>query len=426
MGMTRCSWGLWMMVLGLLGLSCSTGFVEAGDWPQILGPSRNGEAQQEELDPKLFQDGPRVNWRHELGAGFAGPAVVGDRVLVFHRQRDEERLECLSANTGKVLWNVNFEASYRGGFNPDDGPRCVPVVAAGRVYLFGAHGHVHCVDLKTGGKVWSRDAYGDYSGQDGYFGAGSTPLVAAGNLIVNVGGRDNAGLVAFNLKDGKTTWKVGREAASYAAPTLARVGGRDVAVFVTRLNTLAVDPATGREFFRFPFGKQGPTVNAATPLVFDDYLFVTASYGIGASLRKISLTGAQPVWENDEVMSSQYATGVYRDGFLYGTHGREDVGGAAFRCLEAATGKVKWSEAGTGVTHVILSGKYLLMLNTRGQLTLALASPQRFEKRGQQTVARGTTRALPALANGRFYLRTSDGGRGQLISLQVGATSRKP
>ena len=108
---------------------------------------------------------------------------------------------------------------------------------------------------------------------------------------------------------------MGQEAASYSSPTLTTLAGRSVAIFVTRLNVLAVDPKTGKEFFRFPFGKQGPTVNAATPLVFDNQLFVTASYGIGASLRKISLQGAQALWANDEAMSSQYSTCVHQAGY---------------------------------------------------------------------------------------------------------------
>lgn len=422
----RDAWLTLVLLGGLMGSDLLDQQLQAGDWPQILGPTRNGQAVQERLDPVYFKASPRVNWQHDLGAGFAGPAVVGDRVVVFHRQRDQELVECLSAATGKVHWKTGFEASYQGGFNPDDGPRCVPVIDGGRVYLFGANGDLHCVGLKTGKKHWSRDTYGDFAGNEGYFGAGSTPLVAAGKVIVNVGGRGDAGLVAFNLADGKTAWKTGREAASYSAPTLATVGDRPAVIFVTRRNVLAVDPKTGKEFFRFPFGKQGPTVNASTPLVFDNHLFVTASYGIGASFRKISLEGTQPVWENDNAMSSQYSTCVQQDGYLYGAHGREDGGGAELRCVKASTGKVMWSVPNTGVTHAILAGQHLLLLSTRGQLTLAAVSPEKFQKIQQHQVARGTTRALPALANGRFYFRTSDGSRGQLTCLQVGATTKKP
>ena len=418
----------WITSCVLLGGLIGSGWLAqsaavGGDWPQILGPARNGQAVGETLQAGRFQESPKVNWSYSLGTGFAGPAVVGDRVIVFHRQGDQERVESLSASTGKRQWQTSFPASYQGGFNPDDGPRCVPTVVDGRIYLFGAHGDLYCVDLKTGKKQWSRDVYGDFSGDDGYFGAGSTPLVSGQKLLVNVGGRGDAGLVAFDVKTGKTVWKTGREAASYSSPALTTLGGREVAIFVTRMNVVAVDPTTGKEYFRFAFGKQGPTVNAATPLVFDDHLFVTASYGIGAQLQKISLKEARSVWSDDQIMSSQYSTAVYHDGYLYGTHGREDVGTAQLRCVQARTGKVMWSQADFGVAHSILAGKHLLLLNSRGQLTLAIASPERFQKLHQHRVVRGTTRALPALSNGRLFLRTSNGAKGELTCLQVGATT---
>ncbi|MFP6670989.1 MAG: PQQ-binding-like beta-propeller repeat protein [Pirellulaceae bacterium] len=142
-----------LFVLGLVGFDPSSRPAVAGDWPQILGPSRNGQAIGETLDAARFKKTPAVHWSYAVGAGFAGPAVVGDRVIVFHRLGDQERVECLSAATGKPQWQTNFPASYQGGANPDDGPRCVPTIHAGRIYLFGADGDLYCVDLKTGKKI---------------------------------------------------------------------------------------------------------------------------------------------------------------------------------------------------------------------------------------------------------------------------------
>ncbi|HRX81180.1 MAG TPA: PQQ-binding-like beta-propeller repeat protein, partial [Pirellulaceae bacterium] len=134
---------------------------QAGDWPQILGPSRNGEARDEPVIPKWSSEGPKRLWSYEIGQGYAGPAVVGDRVILFHRVGNAERVEALDADTGKSLWKSDFDATYGGGVNPDLGPRSVPLIHEGRVYLFGAAGDLHCVSLKDGGKVWSREAYQD-------------------------------------------------------------------------------------------------------------------------------------------------------------------------------------------------------------------------------------------------------------------------
>lgn len=397
-----------------LGISSSS----AGDWPQILGPDRNGVAQGESLRP-WPESGPQALWQAPVGLGYSGPIVIGKRVIVFHRQDDRELLTARDAATGKPLWNAEFPATYRGGVNSDTGPRCTPLAHAGKVYAMGAAGNLHCVDLASGKPIWSRDCYGDFQGDEGYFGAGSSPIVVDDKLLVNVGGKA-AGVVAFDLATGETLWKATDERASYSSPTVATIGGKTLAVFVTRLKCLAIDPASGAVAFEFPFGSRGPTVNAATPLIVGDDLFLSASYGVGARL--VDLQGAAPrqVWEKDGVMSSQYSTCVARDGFLYGCDGREDVGVAKLRCIEAASGRVVWTREGFGVAHLILAGDKLLILKVDGQLVLAEASPQGYKELASSSVFSGAARALPALANGLLYARdTSDEG-GVLKCLAIG------
>ncbi|MEO8494689.1 MAG: PQQ-binding-like beta-propeller repeat protein [Planctomycetota bacterium] len=392
--------------------------LQAGDWPQILGPARNGEVQDEPVIPKWPAAGPNRLWSYSVGQGYAGPAIVGNRVVVFHRDRDAERVEALDAATGKSLWKTDFPATYNGGINPDLGPRCVPLIHGDRVVVFGAAGDLHCVSLKDGAKLWSREAYRDYKGQEGYFGAGSTPIVAAGKVIVNVG-RRGAGLVAFDLDTGKTAWQATDEGASYSSPTLATLNGRTLVVFVTRYNTVCVDPNDGKVQFQFPFGMRGPTVNGATPLVFGDNLFVSSSYGVGANLSRISSDGAKELWANDDVMSSQYSTCVYRDGFLYGTHGREDYKNGVLRCFEAKTGKVKWTVEGFGVAHTILVGDQLVLFGIDGRLRLAAVNPDAYRELASAEVSTNVTRSLPALSNGRFYFRDNEGQGGKLICLEL-------
>jgi outer membrane protein assembly factor BamB len=254
---------------------------------------------------------------------------------------------------------------------------------------------------------------------EGYFGAGSTPIVVGGKLLVNVGGRDDAGLVAFSLADGQTLWKGTQERASYASPTTASVGGKTLAIFVTRLNTVAVDPADGSVRFGFPFGQRGPTVNAATPLIFGNSLFVTANYGVGARLVRIDPDGFHELWSRDDVLSSQYPTPIYHKGFLYGIHGREDLGVAELRCIEVATGTVRWSVPDFGMAHLIAAEDKLLVQTVDGRLLLAHASPDRFQALAEATVSRAVTRALPALANGLLYVRENDGSQGRLKCLDL-------
>jgi outer membrane protein assembly factor BamB len=288
------------------------------------------------------------------------------------------------------------------------------------VYVFGAGGNMHAVDLITGQPKWSRDLFTDYQADEGYFGAGSTPIVADDKLLVNLGGRRGAGIVALDLATGRSAWTATDEGASYSSPVIAKLGDRTAAIFVTRLNCVAVAPATGDELFHFSFGKRGPTVNAATPLVVGDQLFLTASYGIGAQLAQVGPKSARQIWSNDESLSSQYATPVILDGYLYGIHGREDIGRGELRCLRLADGKVQWSEADFGVAHLILAGDKLLLVHIDGRVALVRANPKQFQRLGEASIASETTRALPALASGRLLLRTNvRGGDGQLLCIDV-------
>jgi len=376
-----------------------------GEWPQILGPHRSGAADQEKLANKWPADGPKVAWRHKVGAGYAGPAVATSKVVIFHRLANEEVLEALDAASGRQLWEARFPTRYESAIAPDDGPRCVPLIHNGRVIAVGAAGTVHCVQLASGEALWSRDVYKDFDAPQGYFGAGSTPVAEGERVLMNVGGKQ-AGLAAFALADGKPLWKVAGEQASYSSPTLATIDGARHAIFVTRFNVVSVDPASGKERFRFAFGQRGPTVNAATPLVlFDRRLFVSASYGIGAVFSEIGKQGIKELWASDEIMSSQYTTCVFHGDHLYGIHGRQDAGPAVLRCIEPRQGKVLWSEEGFGTGHLILADDKLVIVKTDGEVVLANASTEKFERLATARMFQATTQALPALADGHLVAR---------------------
>lgn len=396
--------------------------VQAGDWPQILGPHRSGVAVDEKLPDRWPAKGPALVWKVALGQGYAGPAVMGRQVVVFHRVAGQERVESVDLETGKSQWKADYPATYRGGIDPDLGPRCVPLIHAGTVYVFGAGGALHAVELATGKPRWSRDLFGDHQGDEGYFGAGSTPVIGDDKLLVNIGGKGGAGIVALDLASGRTVWKATNEGASYSSPIVAQLGDTSAAIFVTRLNCVAVSPATGEVLFQFPFGKRGPTVNAATPVVVGDQLFLTASYNIGAQLSRVSPTASRTIWSNDDSLSSQYSTAVIAAGHLYGSHGREDIGKGELRCVRLADGKVQWSEADFGVAHLILGGDKLLAIRTDGRVTLLRTDPKKFQPLAEATLTSDTTRALPALASGRLVLRSNiRGGDGQLMCVDVSA-----
>ena len=124
--------------------------LSAADWPQFLGPQRNGVYTGPPLATSWPAGGPRKVWEKQIGQGFAGPVVAGERLILFHRVGREEVVDALDARTGEPRWHFAYPTTYRDDFGFDEGPRAVPVVAGNRVYTFGAEGQLHAIDLATG------------------------------------------------------------------------------------------------------------------------------------------------------------------------------------------------------------------------------------------------------------------------------------
>jgi outer membrane protein assembly factor BamB len=393
-----------LVALLVTGWIFSTG-AQAGDWPQILGPARNGIAENETLIDSFPKGGPATVWQRDVGEGFAGVAVSGGRVVLFHRRGSEELAENHDAVTGKVLWKRGFPTKYAGGISPDNGPRCVPVIHEDRVILFGAGGDLHCVSLKDGKPLWSRATAKEFGAPAGFFGAGSTPIVEGNAVLVNVGGKAGSGIVAFAVADGKTLWQTTDEQASYSSPVAVTHDGVRQVIFVTRYNAVSIDPADGKVRWKFPFGARGPTVNGASPLVFEGQLFLSASYGVGAVFAKFGASKAQTLWADNDTMSSQYTTCVRHEGMLYGIDGRQDVGTGRLRCFDPETQKIRWTKESFGMATLILADGKLLLVKDDGTLVLAAANPNDYREQGRAGVLPSTTRALPALSDGLLYVR---------------------
>src|SRR5690348_12647993 len=145
--------------VGLVRTACALAFFvsllagQASDWPQFLGPTRNGVYPGDDLAEAWPSSGPATIWKTGVGHGFSGPVVVGHKLIIFHRLRDQETVSCLNARTGSPVWTFAYPTSYVDDFGFDDGPRATPTVAAGRVYTFGAQGRLHCLEFESGKEV---------------------------------------------------------------------------------------------------------------------------------------------------------------------------------------------------------------------------------------------------------------------------------
>ncbi len=395
------------LALFLVGIF-STSSLASNDWPQFLGPTRDGVYGGPALATAWPKEGPPVAWQKKIGQGFSGPAVALGKLILFHRLGDRETIECLDAKTGTSIWKFDYPTSYQDDFGFDEGPRATPAIADGRVYTFGAEGALHCLDFATGKKLWNVNVKEQFSSPKGFFGMACSPLVEGNHVLLNIGGQNGAGIVAFNKTTGELAWKSTGEEASYSSPTVATLNDKRAAVFFTRSGLVILDPVSGKLNQQFGLRPRiQAAVSAATPLVIGDKIFLSASYQTGSILLAAKTGKLEKVWSSDEALSSHYATSVHHVGFLFGFHGRQESG-PSFRCVELLTGKVRWSEDRFPAGTVTLAGESLLILLEDGRLILAAASPTSFKRVAEAQILPFGVRAYPALANGFFYARSKD------------------
>ena len=396
------------LALAFLTVSLAQCAALAGDWPQFLGPNRDGAVTDAGLAPEWPKDGPRVVWRQAVGAGFAGPVVSGGRLILFHRLADREVVNCFDANTGHEQWKADYPTHYRDDFGFDEGPRGTPTIVSNRVYTYGAEGMLSCWDAGNGRKLWGVDTRAQFHQQKGFFGMVCSPLAEAGAVVINVGGTDGAGLVAFDQATGKVRWTATDDPASYASPVAATVSGTRRIFAITREALVSLNPLDGAVGFRYPWRPaMDASVSAASPLVIDDLIFISASYGTGATLLRLRENRPEKVWSSDEKLSNHYATSVHHDGYLFGFDGRQEHG-CDLRCVELLTGKVRWSQGGLSAGTVTRAGDRLLIMTEKGELIQAPAAPTAFKPTARAQVLPFGVRAHPALADGKFYARSKD------------------
>lgn len=376
----------------------------AADWPQLLGPQRNGTSTEKNLLQSWEEKGPPVLWQQEVGEGFSAPVVAGERLILFHRVGAEEIVECLNVANGKSMWKHREATSYSDPLGKGDGPRSTPLIAGERVYTLSPGGRLLCLKLADGDKIWQRQLLADYSVPRSYFGVGTSPILEGNRLLVNVGARD-AGIVAFDKDTGKEVWKATQDGASYSSPVAADIDGVRHVLFFTRQGIVSVDPATGNVRFSKRWrSRMDASVNAATPVVLNDAVFFTACYDTGAILVRVKKDGIEELWSNDRSLSCHFSTPVYHDGYLYGFDGRQEAG-TELRCVEAKTGKVLWSKEGFGCGSMILAEGNLIVLSEGGELVLVECRSDKYNEKSRAAVLTGPCRAHMALANGRLYAR---------------------
>ena len=430
----------------------------AADWPEFMGPTRDQVSSETGLLEKFPENGPRLVWEKAAGKGYSAPSVRGDLLVLHHRLGSEEIVEASDAKTGAPRWKQAYPSSYNDPFGYNNGPRCTPLLTADRCYTLGAEGVLLCLELATGKVVWRRDTQKDWEVPEAFFGVGSSPILEDGLLYVQVGAQPNSGVVAFDAATGKTVWEnVGEKTwtgvpmtgwpgqrtvvwnradptfekqASYATPVVATIHGQRHLLVFTRQGLVSLDPKTGALNFAFWFRcRQNESVNAMTPVVSGDLVFLsTAYYKFGSVLLRVKPDGkgVEEVWRSLD-LEIHWTTPVLTGGHLYSFSGRNEPD-AHFRCVEWATGKLKWdrSEGWPNGSHgrvnhgdepkvfgrgsAILADGKLFALGEAGLLGIFRPNAEKLEELSRWQVPQlgYPCWASPVLANRLLYLRDED------------------
>ncbi len=372
------------------------------DWPRFLGPTADSKSSEHGILTHWPAAGPKVLWNMKLGMGYCMPAISRGRLFMFDRALGQAHLRCVQSETGKPLWDFAYDTEYRDLIGYDNGPRSQPIVDADRLYLYGPDGMLHCLGALDGKVLWKIDTAKQFHVVQNFFGVGSTPVIEGDLLIVQVGGSPRAAepsapdrldqvkpngtaIVAFDKRTGAVKYELGDELASYASPVLATIAGRRWCFAFCRGGLIAFDPATGKQDFHYPWrAKELYSVNASSPVVVGDEVFISESYEIGSSLLKVKPGGFELTWRDppglraEKAMKLHWNTPVCVDGFLYGSSGRHGDS-ADLRCIEWSTGKVKWNEGNLGRASLLYVDGHFVCLGEAGRLLLVKANPEKYE-----------------------------------------------
>lgn len=378
----------------------------ANDWPQFLGPRRDGTLPAPVLARDWQLQPPRPLWRHSVGAGWGSFATVGSVAITLEQRGDDEAVVAYRLRTGEPLWMHAYPARYDTAVG-GPGPRSTPAIADGRVFTMGATGVLTALDVSTGTMLWQVDVPMDTGAGQPDWGRSCSPLVHAGKVIVSAGGGDGNSLVAYDAISGMRVWAGGSDAVGYSSPLLATFAGVPQIIILNHASLAAHHPDSGAVLWETPWPRGQP--NVAQPLALPgDRLLVSVGYGIGAKLYQVSAKGAELVWESPR-LKSKFAHMIWHDGYVYG------LDDGVLTCIDPATGERLWKKGRVGHGQLLLVGDLLLVMQEDGEMLLIDPQPDDLVEVSRFRALDGKTWNIPTLAGNVLLVR--DGGEAAAYEL---------
>ncbi len=411
-----------------------------GDWPRFLNRGFDGASGGTAAIDWTVP--PQFRWSLEVGDGYGMGAVVGDRYYAFDSRiassgERTERLRAIDLQSGKAVWSVERPLVYRDLYGYEPGPRTTPTVHEDKIVTMGVAGELCCRDRADGTLRWRVDTKEKYGVVQNFFGVGASPLILDDQVVVMVGGSpesdqalplgridraspDGSLLVAFDIETGEPRWQAGDDLASYSSPRPIELEGQTYVLAFGREGLTMIDPRDGTVVWSFSHrADMIESVNAMTPVVWRDLVFISECYQVGSMLLKVSPDGYAAVWRDPprnrraQSMRSHWSTPNLVGGYLYGCSGRNATD-SDFRCLDFRTGEVQWVDDRRTRSSATQVGRVLLVLEERGGLQVIGADPTELDvisdwdlgqAEGQRPQLRGPCWAAPLVVGNQLLVR---------------------
>ncbi len=374
------------------------------DWSGWRGPEGTGIVDAPGFDPTLNQGNPTVLWKADIGNGYSAVSVADGKAYTSGWANGKETVFAFDAKTGDKLWSKSYDAQKFDNMNAG-GPGSTPAVTGDSVIHISRDGKARSFNTKDGQPKWEVDLLKEFGSKLGQWGFAGSPAVDGNTLLIDAGR-----IVRLNVADGKTVWKSADFGVAYSTPVPFKLKGKDFIAAFPESGLVILDAKTGATLAQRPW-KTSYGVNAATPIIHDDLIFISSGYNTGAALLRLTDKGLELVWEGRQ-MRNQMPTSLLMDGHLYGFDDKR------LKCLDFKTGEEKWAERGLGLGTLIATKQgHLITLSDTGELVVAKATPAGFQQFGRAKVIDETNVwTAPTLVDGRLYCR---GSRGTLVCLDV-------
>ena len=382
-----------------------------GNWTQWRGPNRDGVVGGKAWPTSLSEAALKQSWRVELGEGYPGPIVSGDRVFTVESvDKKSEMVRAFDRHSGEEIWRHTWKGGMKVPFfaaKNGSWVRSTPATDGDVLVVGGMQEMLLALNVVDGSERWRLDCAEHFGSERPSFGFVCSPLIDDDAVFVQAGG----GIAKLALKSGEVIWHVGGKGSgmndgAFSSPILTSVNGQEQLIVQGRSALRGVDPKSGKTIWEQNV-KAFRGMNIVTPVPFSNGFFTTA-YGGRSKFWAVDNAGGEFVVENewDNKLQGYMSTPVVVDGHAY-FHLRNQRAA----CVDLESGEIAWvtDDKFGKYWSLVAQGDRLLALDERGELILFKANPKEFEVLDRRKISESETWGHLTAVDGQLFVRELNG-----------------